>query len=69
MRKICGVELPKSISTSSNVVYLKMSYDNVRKGSKFLLEWSEIDFATEGAVTSKPKGLFKDQADILVTTC
>lgn len=42
LNHICGYSLPDPISSTSNVMYIKISYEGVRVGSKFLLEWLQI---------------------------
>lgn len=39
---VCGYALPDPISSTSNVMFIKMPYQGVRGGSKFLLEWIQV---------------------------
>ncbi|KAF5295928.1 hypothetical protein FQR65_LT10359 [Abscondita terminalis] len=47
LREICGLTLPESIKSTSNIINIKMNYDSVRRGSRFLLEWIEIDIESK----------------------
>ncbi|KAK4871991.1 hypothetical protein RN001_016115 [Aquatica leii] len=50
---LCGITLPETIKSTSNVANVKMIYDSVRHGSRFLLEWIEIDLATKTITPTK----------------
>ncbi|KAK5640278.1 hypothetical protein RI129_011089 [Pyrocoelia pectoralis] len=51
---LCGINLPNSVRSSSNVVFIKMVYDSIRHGSRFLLNWIEIEIMPKESTSVKP---------------
>lgn len=47
LKELCGLSIPESVKSTSNVIYINAIFDSFLYGSKFLLEWLEIDIDTE----------------------
>ncbi|XP_050497170.1 cubilin-like [Diabrotica virgifera virgifera] len=45
LAKLCGISLPDPITTTSNVMFIKVDYSSPRMGSKFRVDWEQIDAA------------------------
>ncbi|KAJ8923869.1 hypothetical protein NQ315_010451 [Exocentrus adspersus] len=42
LKSTCGIIIPDPITSSTNIIFLKVEYSSFRMGTKFLLEWLEI---------------------------
>lgn len=52
LKQVCGLTVPDPIRSSSNVIYVSITFDTARRGSKFLAKWVQIDNSV--VATAKP---------------
>uniref|UniRef100_A0A1Y1LNZ2 Cubilin n=1 Tax=Photinus pyralis TaxID=7054 RepID=A0A1Y1LNZ2_PHOPY len=53
LKTLCGISLPESIQSTSNVVFIKMRFESLRHGSRFLLDWLEVDLPIKEPASTK----------------
>jgi hypothetical protein len=52
--KACGGDLPDPMTSGSNIVYIVFNSIPVRLGSKFLLEWLQVERQIPSVTTQPP---------------
>jgi len=52
--KECKVGLPDPVQSSSNIVYIVLASYPIRLGSKFLLEWMQVNRQIPGVTVPPP---------------